>query len=86
MRRMDVSLETLRYPIGRFVMPDDPLAASDASIDRIETLPGELLAAVGGLSDDQLDTPYRPQGWTARQHGRHHLEHIASLRRRRGWN
>lgn len=64
---MDATREALRYPLGRFVMPDDPLAACDAGIDRIEQLPGELRAAVEGLSDTRLDTPYRPQGWTSRQ-------------------
>jgi uncharacterized damage-inducible protein DinB len=58
----------LRYPIGRFRRPD---ALGDAerrrAIDAIAAAPAQLRAAVAGLSDAQLDTPYRPGGWTVRQ-------------------
>jgi hypothetical protein len=58
----------LRYPIGHYT----PLSDADATtyarlIDEIERLPNELRAAVAGLSDAQLDTPYRDGGWTVRQ-------------------
>lgn len=36
-------------------------------IAELEAYPGKLRAAVSGLSDDQLETPYRPGGWTLRQ-------------------
>ena len=36
-------------------------------IGQIAETPARLRAAVNGLSDDQLDTPYRPDGWTVRQ-------------------
>ena len=36
-------------------------------LDDIEQAPANLRAAVKGLSDQQLDTPYRPEGWTVRQ-------------------
>ena len=36
-------------------------------IDLIKKLPGEIEEAVKGLSDSQLDTPYRQGGWTVRQ-------------------
>ena len=36
-------------------------------IEAIRVLPAELTAAVEGLSDEQLDTPYRKGGWTLRQ-------------------
>jgi hypothetical protein len=57
-----------RYPIGPFTpaasaTPDQRLAA----IDDIAALPGRMREAVEGLSDAQLDTPYRPGGWTVRQ-------------------
>jgi hypothetical protein len=61
-------LDDLRYPIGRFqaVMPvTSELRA--AAIDAIAGLPARLRSAVGDLGDAQLDTPYRPQGWTVRQ-------------------
>ncbi|HET9361000.1 MAG TPA: putative metal-dependent hydrolase [Vicinamibacterales bacterium] len=60
--------EDLRYPVGRFepVLPvtSDVRAAAIAEIAR---LPGAMRDAVSGLSDAQLDTPYRPGGWTVRQ-------------------
>jgi DinB superfamily len=37
------------------------------NIEKIRRLPGEIEAVVRGLTDQQLDTPYRPGGWTVRQ-------------------
>ena len=58
----------LRYPIGNFsydgAMAD---ARRAACVTRIAAAPAALRAAVVGLSDAQLDTPYRPGGWTVRQ-------------------
>ena len=60
--------ETLRYPIGQFAEDHQPTAAKHrAWIDRIGALPGELRALVRDLTPGQLDTPYRPGGWTVRQ-------------------
>ncbi len=61
-------LEELRYPVGRFRPP----AASTpgiraAQIETLRLLPDRLRAAVTGLNDAQLDTPYRDGGWTVRQ-------------------
>ncbi|MGB8259978.1 MAG: bacillithiol transferase BstA [Terracidiphilus sp.] len=61
-------LDDLRYPIGRF----SPLASAmagvrAANIQTLRLLPERLRAAVAGLSEAQLDTPYRDQGWTVRQ-------------------
>ena len=62
----------LRYPIGRFSWPDTVNEQQRARwIDEIERAPLELRAAVSGLSPAQLDTPYRPGGWTARQVAHH---------------
>ena len=36
-------------------------------IIEIESAPANLRQAVKGLTDEQLDTPYRPEGWTVRQ-------------------
>ncbi len=61
-------MEDLSYPIGKFQAPpkyDDDLRR--AFIDQIAEAPAKLRAAVRGLSDQQLDTPYRPGGWTVRQ-------------------
>jgi DinB superfamily len=60
--------EALRYPIGRFQAPSEVSAERRAErIQDIERLPENLRRAVEGLSDAQLDTPYRPGGWTVRQ-------------------
>jgi len=57
-----------RYPVGQFAMPAEITpAARTAAIDEIAAAPAKIRAAVGGLSDAQLDTPYREGGWTVRQ-------------------
>jgi uncharacterized damage-inducible protein DinB len=61
-------MSDLRYPIGRFAPPSiatDPLR--QRWIDEIAAAPAALRAAVQDLTDRQLDTPYRPGGWTVRQ-------------------
>jgi hypothetical protein len=58
----------LRYPVGQFRRPeslDD--AQRRRAIDAIAATPAKLRAAVKGLTDAQLGTPYRPGGWTVRQ-------------------
>ena len=62
-----------RYPIGKFSYPG-PLTAEQKQqcLLDIEKTPSNLRAALGGLSDQQLDTPYRDGGWTLRQLA-HHL-------------
>lgn len=58
----------LAYPLGRFEMPAyvDAVARSEC-VSAIEAAPQKLREAVTGLSTRQLDTPYRPGGWTVRQ-------------------
>ncbi|HVX41601.1 MAG TPA: putative metal-dependent hydrolase [Gemmatimonadaceae bacterium] len=61
-------MEDLRYPIGRFSRPDSLTpAARRAAIDTIAQCPAQMRAVVNGLDDAQLDTRYRPDGWTVRQ-------------------
>ena len=62
-------LEQLRYPVGRFERLKAPLdrAARTGHIDIIEQTPATFRSLVTGRSDGQLDTPYRPGGWTVRQ-------------------
>jgi len=58
----------LRYPIGklqRVASVND--GQRKAMIDAIADTPAKLKAAVAGLNEQQLDTPYRPGGWTVRQ-------------------
>jgi hypothetical protein len=58
----------LRYPIGRFQRPERLTEEQrEAHIEAIEVAPARLRAAVAGLKPEQLDTPYRPGGWTVRQ-------------------
>lgn len=61
-------MSDLRYPIGPLQLPqhfDDQMRKH--FIKDIEQLPAKLRNAVARLSDSQLDTPYRPEGWTVRQ-------------------
>ncbi len=61
-------MEDLRYPIGKFAYAGSLTAGERTTcIARIAAAPAKLRAAVDGLSDVQLDTPYRPGGWTVRQ-------------------
>lgn len=61
-------MEDPRYPIGPFRNPANPSFADiQKAIDRIANAPRGMRAAVAGLSDEQLDTPYRDGGWTCRQ-------------------
>ena len=58
----------LRYPVGKFTFPDTvPLADRTKFVQQISEAPARMRAAVAGLSDEQLNTPYRPGGWTVRQ-------------------
>lgn len=57
-----------RYPIGDFQMPAQVTPARrQQAIDELASTPAKLRAAVKGLSEAQLDTPYRDGGWTVRQ-------------------
>jgi hydroxyacylglutathione hydrolase len=56
------------YPIGRFDPNTRWTAASRReAIEDIAGVPTNLRRVVSGLEDEQLDTPYRPGGWTVRQ-------------------
>jgi len=58
----------LRYPIGKFQRIENLTDEQRrAYIDQIAEVPAQLNAALEGLKPEQLDTPYRPGGWTVRQ-------------------
>jgi|HubBroStandDraft_6_1064221.scaffolds.fasta_scaffold529892_1 hypothetical protein len=65
-------MSDLRYPIGKFTWTA-PASEEQAATDReryiaiLSKLPNHMRAAVRGLTATQLDTPYRPEGWTLRQ-------------------
>lgn len=58
----------LRYPVGKFSW-DAPISEADHPklIAAIAETPAALRSAVKGLSREQVDTPYRPGGWTVKQ-------------------
>lgn len=61
-------MSDLRFPVGKFSYAgplDEPQKRQ--CIDEIAEAPENLRAAVKGLSNAQLDTPYRPEGWTVQQ-------------------
>jgi hypothetical protein len=62
-------MDDLKFPTGRFESLGRPLTAEERA-DRIAAIgahPTNMRAAVAGLDDAQLDTPYREGGWTVRQ-------------------
>ncbi len=63
-----MNLEQLKYPIGKHVIPEQ-ITVDDRErfIRDLELLPEQIKSAVINLNTEQLDTPYRPQGWTIRQ-------------------
>ena len=58
----------LRYPIGKFERPAEitPVLLAGWTAE-LACAPERFREAVGGLNEEQLDTPYRPEGWTVRQ-------------------
>lgn len=61
-------MSDLRYPIGKFTY-DGPFTEvqRQEAVKYIAETPANLRAAIRGLSEKQLDTPYRPEGWSVRQ-------------------
>ena len=60
--------DDLRYPVGRFCPPAASMpGVRAAQIETLRLLPERLRAAVAGLNEAQLDTPYRDEGWSVRQ-------------------
>lgn len=75
--------EQMRYPIGKYEAPQVYSNEMIAGwIEAIRALPGKVRQAADGLTDEQLDTPYRKGGWTIRQVV-HHIpdSHTNSLMR-----
>ena len=62
-------LDALRYPAGKFERLTARLdaAARAGHIKTIEDTPARVRSLTAGLTDSQLETPYRPGGWTIRQ-------------------
>jgi DinB superfamily len=65
-------MDDLRYPVGKFTV--QPTVTTDGRrtlIRQIKDTPAAMRQAIAGLTDHQLDTPYRPGGWTVRQVAHH---------------
>jgi hypothetical protein len=65
-------MSDLRYPVGQFQWTKpatEEQSANDRAqyIDVLAKLPAQMRGAVQGLTPEQLETPYRPDGWTVRQ-------------------
>jgi hypothetical protein len=61
-------MEELKFPVGRFTAPVVFTKTTlDNYISVIEQFPKKLKKEVEALTQEQLDTPYRPGGWTVRQ-------------------
>lgn len=74
-------MSDLRYPIGRYTPPSTiTLDHVHQWIADLEAFPAQLRAAAEGLTDAQLDTRYRPEGWTLRQVVHHVVDsHLNSI-------
>jgi hypothetical protein len=58
----------LSYPVGKFSWPASVSVTERRQyLDELSAAPSRFRQAVDGLTDSQLDTPYRPGGWTVRQ-------------------
>lgn len=78
-----MKIEQLKYPIGKFEMPtkitDEILSKW---ISDISNFPVKLIGEVKHLNNEQLDTQYRPDGWTIRQVVHHCADsHMSALMR-----
>lgn len=61
-------LEALKYPIGKFDCPQNITSGHiEGWISILEHFPNRLEQLVKDLKEEQLDTVYRPEGWTVRQ-------------------
>lgn len=68
MTKQMTTIQALRYPIGPYNPPEQISAEQIGQwIDVLAAFPGRLQKRVDPLDEEQLDTPYRPEGWTVRQ-------------------
>jgi uncharacterized damage-inducible protein DinB len=62
------NIEQLKYPIGKYQRPQTFAKEQFTEwINTIESFPAKLIKEISNLSEEQLNTPYRPEGWTIRQ-------------------
>ncbi len=75
------SLDQLRFPIGEFEKPNTITPNHiDEWINTIENFPKRIKAITSGLSEEELNYRYRPDGWTIKQVVHHCADsHINSI-------
>ncbi|HRF75114.1 MAG TPA: DinB family protein, partial [Chitinophagales bacterium] len=78
-------MQNLQYPVGKFIAPTAfSTTLLDNYISTIQSFPDKIIAATSNLTEQQLDTPYRPDGWTVRQVVHHcadsHMNSIIRLK------
>lgn len=63
-----MDLEKLKYPIGKF-QPNETYSPGEVktNIQVISAIPSKFVNLLSSWTEQQLDTPYRPEGWTVRQ-------------------
>lgn len=78
-----MEIEKLKFPIGQFNKPEKITKdVLEQWVNDISTFPARLTSEVINLTDEQLDTQYRPDGWTIRQVIHHCADsHMNSLTR-----
>jgi uncharacterized damage-inducible protein DinB len=65
---MQIDLESLKYPIGKFSIPQEIDAEMiEKAINRIADFPKKIFQLASPLTLAQLERPYRPGGWAVRQ-------------------
>ena len=65
---MSTDLTSLQYPVGKFVKPETVTPAMiEEWIAYLEKFPQVFRQTAESLSEAQLDSPYRPDGWTGQQ-------------------
>jgi uncharacterized damage-inducible protein DinB len=61
-------MSDLRFPIGKFHFEGSPTPREkETFLEDMARTPAHMRAAIRGLTETQLDTRYRPEGWTVRQ-------------------
>lgn len=65
---MQIDLESLKYPIGKFSISQEiDSEMIKKAVTRIANFPSNIFQVASPLTPAQLDAPYRPGGWTVRQ-------------------
>ncbi|MBK6978693.1 MAG: putative metal-dependent hydrolase [Cytophagaceae bacterium] len=73
-------MEELKYPIGKFdATKEYDYDSALAALDYLKDFPKTLRGITANMTEKQLDTAYRPEGWTARQVVHHIADSHANM-------